>query len=93
MNLLFHFSIVLLVVSTLAILIHNYLMKELKSKSEHYLSSISSEIHQEHQLMETGKIKVKELGKITQQNQQKFDHIKIEILHIHYSLKEICKFI
>lgn len=77
----------------LIIVIHQRLMKKLRVQSERYLTSISDEVQKENKVRKQRKIEVQELDKITEQNQLRCDHIKIEILHIHYSLKEICKFI
>jgi len=93
MNLITYFFYFLLITSFIALIIHKHLMKEIKMKSKERLSAISDEIQLENQSLLKGKKKVCELEKIVEQHQKKFDHIKIEILHIHFSLKEICKFI
>lgn len=93
MNLNAYFLSFLLVTTVLILITHQYFMKKIKKKSESHLSSIRKEIKKEHISCEKAKIKVNELQELTDENQQKIHHIKLEILNIHFSLKEICKFI
>jgi septal ring factor EnvC (AmiA/AmiB activator) len=93
MNLNAYFLPSMLVITLLILIAHQYFMKKIKKKSERHLSSIRKEIKKEHTSWEKAKIKANELQELTDRNQQKIHYIKLEILHIHFSLKEICKFI
>ncbi|MEQ6123612.1 hypothetical protein AAON49_05380 [Pseudotenacibaculum sp. MALMAid0570] len=68
-------------------------MKSLIRESQKKIAQIEANIQNEKYLLRKNRENIFELNSEETRIQQKFLKIKLEILDIHFTLKEICKFI
>ena len=80
-------------ISFFLFVMHRIFIKQIKAKSEQHLAALQGEIQRETKQSEKHSKAINEFQKTVQENQSKFDDIKLEIFQIDFSLKEICKFI
>ena len=74
-------------------MLHVFFMKRIRAKSKTQLSALNSEIQREKSLLQQNNLAMHDLLELIKDDQYKLDHIKVEIVEIDFTLKEICKFI